>query len=70
LPNVRLVQLPAGKLSVHEEFPDVVAGAVGTFLAAVEHAAVGVVEGITCYWRASARVGVIGGRMCQGATRQ
>ena len=32
LPNVRLVQLPAGRLSVHEEFPDPVAGAIRTFL--------------------------------------
>jgi pimeloyl-ACP methyl ester carboxylesterase len=39
LPNVRLVQLPAGKLSVHEEFPDAVAGAVRTFFADVERAA-------------------------------
>jgi pimeloyl-ACP methyl ester carboxylesterase len=32
LPRVRTVVLPAGKLSVHEEFPDAVADAVLTFL--------------------------------------
>jgi pimeloyl-ACP methyl ester carboxylesterase len=31
VPNVRLVELPVGKLSVHEEFPDLVAGAIRTF---------------------------------------
>ncbi len=35
VPNVRLVELPAGKLSIHEEFPDLVASAILTFLADV-----------------------------------
>ena len=32
LPNVRYVELPFGKLAVHEEFPDTVAEAVRSFL--------------------------------------
>jgi pimeloyl-ACP methyl ester carboxylesterase len=32
LPHVRSVQLPCGKLAVHEEFPDAVADAVRSFL--------------------------------------
>ena len=32
LPNVRAVILPAGKLAVHEEFPDAVADAIKSFL--------------------------------------
>jgi pimeloyl-ACP methyl ester carboxylesterase len=32
LPSVRTERLPRGKLSVHEEFPDVVASLVGSFL--------------------------------------
>jgi pimeloyl-ACP methyl ester carboxylesterase len=32
LPNVRSVELPSGKLGVHEEFPDEVAAAVRSFL--------------------------------------
>jgi pimeloyl-ACP methyl ester carboxylesterase len=32
LPNVRSVELPSGKLGVHEEFPDAVAEAVRSFL--------------------------------------
>jgi len=32
LQNVRAVQLSVGKLSVHEEFPDLVAGAIQPFL--------------------------------------
>ena len=32
LPNVRSVELPSGKLGVHEEFPDQVAEAVRSFL--------------------------------------
>ena len=31
-PNVRSVELPSGKLGVHEEFPDEVAEAVKSFL--------------------------------------
>jgi pimeloyl-ACP methyl ester carboxylesterase len=33
LPNVHAVELPAGKLGVHEEFPDPVVAAVRNFLA-------------------------------------
>ena len=33
LPNTRVVILPSGKLSVHEEFPEAVANAVKSFLA-------------------------------------
>jgi pimeloyl-ACP methyl ester carboxylesterase len=33
LPNIRFTVLPSGKLSVHEEFPDAIAGAIKTFLA-------------------------------------
>ena len=36
LPNVRSVELPFGKLAVHEEFPDTIAEAVRSFLAAWE----------------------------------
>jgi pimeloyl-ACP methyl ester carboxylesterase len=32
LPGVRAVCVPHGKLSVHEEFPDDVCGAIGAFL--------------------------------------
>ena len=32
LPNVHVQRLPKGKLSVHEEFPEVVASAVKPFL--------------------------------------
>ena len=32
LPNVRAVQLPRGKLSIHEEMPDAVAAAILPFL--------------------------------------
>ena len=32
LPNVRSVELPSGKLGVHEEFPDEFAEAVKSFL--------------------------------------
>jgi pimeloyl-ACP methyl ester carboxylesterase len=32
LPNVRVDRLPAGKLSIHEEFPDAVAHAITPFL--------------------------------------
>ena len=32
LPNVRAIRLPAGKLAVHEEFPDAVAEVVNPFL--------------------------------------
>ena len=32
LKNVRAVQLSVGKLSIHEEFPDLVAGAIRSFL--------------------------------------
>jgi hypothetical protein len=32
IPNVQSVQLPHGKLAVHEEFPDAVAEAVRKFL--------------------------------------
>ena len=32
LPNVRAVELPSGKLGVHEEFPDEVTEAVRSFL--------------------------------------
>jgi pimeloyl-ACP methyl ester carboxylesterase len=34
LPNVRAVRLPAGKLAVHEEFPDAVTEIVSPFLVA------------------------------------
>ena len=34
IPHVRSVELPHGKLAVHEEFPDAVAEAVGSFLGA------------------------------------
>jgi pimeloyl-ACP methyl ester carboxylesterase len=34
VPHVRSVELPHGKLAVHEEFPDAVAEAVGSFLRA------------------------------------
>ena len=34
VPNVRLEQLPKGKLALHEEFPDAIAGLVAPFLAA------------------------------------
>ena len=34
LPNVRAIRLPAGKLAVHEEFPDAVAEVVNPFLEA------------------------------------
>jgi pimeloyl-ACP methyl ester carboxylesterase len=33
LPNIKVTVLPSGKLSVHEEFPDVVANELKTFLA-------------------------------------
>jgi pimeloyl-ACP methyl ester carboxylesterase len=33
LPQVRSVELPTGKLGIHEEFPDAVAEAIMTFLA-------------------------------------
>ena len=36
LPNVRSVELPFGKLAVHEEFPDTVAEAVKSFLGGLE----------------------------------
>ena len=36
LPNVRSVELPFGKLAVHEEFPDTVAEAVRSFLGGLE----------------------------------
>ena len=32
LPNVEAAVLPAGKLAVHEEFPDAVADAIKSFL--------------------------------------
>jgi hypothetical protein len=32
LPNVKAAVLPAGKLAVHEEFPDAVADAIRSFL--------------------------------------
>jgi pimeloyl-ACP methyl ester carboxylesterase len=35
LPNVQAIKLPVGKLAVHEEFPDLVAEAVQSFLASV-----------------------------------
>jgi hypothetical protein len=36
LPIVRSVELPFGKLAVHEEFPDTVAEAVRSFLGGLE----------------------------------
>ena len=36
LPNVRAALLPAGKLAIHEEFADEVAGAMRAFLNAPE----------------------------------
>jgi hypothetical protein len=38
LPHVRSVELPIGKLGIHEEFPDSVAGAIMTFLADLDSA--------------------------------
>jgi len=35
VPHVRSVELPHGKLAVHEEFPDAVAAAVRSFLGAM-----------------------------------
>ena len=45
LPNVCSVELPSGKLGVHEEFPDEVARAVKSFL--VGHATSGRQNGLT-----------------------
>jgi hypothetical protein len=33
VPGVRIERLPKGKLAVHEEFPDLVFGAIAPFLA-------------------------------------
>ena len=45
LPNVCSVELPSGKLGVHEEFPDEVARAVKSFL--VGHGTSGRQGGLT-----------------------
>ena len=37
LKNVEVVRLSIGKLSVHEEFPDLVAGAIRSFLDTTPH---------------------------------
>jgi pimeloyl-ACP methyl ester carboxylesterase len=41
VPHVTLVELPRGKLAIHEEFPDAVAAVVKPFLGGTAAAAIG-----------------------------